>query len=179
MENPGNVRQAMNRMDPRQRGLFAAPWYLGYFANMAQGGAESVTLGGGVGEFGLVHAGMDYAQPWFDEGGGVYPAFHVFRGLADLRDATRLETTATPLREVQAVAAKSEKSRTLWLANLTGEPATVSLEPAVSNGSIFVLDAGNFAAAAGNADAASSLARSFSGSSVALDPYAVACIRAG
>jgi hypothetical protein len=179
MENPQNIRQAMNRMDPRQRGLFAAAWYLGYFAHMAQGGAESVTLGGGVGEFGLAHARMDYAQPWFDEAGGVYPAFHVFRGLSELRGATRLETTATPLKEVQAVAAESGEGRTLWLANLTGDPATVSLEPAVANGSIFVLDAENFAAAAGNADAANSLARSFSGNSVALGPYAAACIRAG
>ena len=56
MENPGNIRQAMNRIDPRQRGLFAAAWALGYFAHMARGGAAAVTLGGGVGEFGLVHA---------------------------------------------------------------------------------------------------------------------------
>ena len=56
MENPGNIRQAMNRIDPRQRGLFAAAWALGYLAHMARGGAAAVTLGGGVGEFGLVHA---------------------------------------------------------------------------------------------------------------------------
>ena len=39
MENPHNIRQAMNRVDPRQRGLLGAAWYLGYFAHMARGGA--------------------------------------------------------------------------------------------------------------------------------------------
>ncbi|MBA3325901.1 MAG: hypothetical protein H0T41_11785, partial [Rhodobacteraceae bacterium] len=42
-DNPQNIRQAMNRMDPRQRGLLGAAFYLGYFAHMARGGAASVT----------------------------------------------------------------------------------------------------------------------------------------
>jgi hypothetical protein len=42
-----NIRQAMNGVDPRQRGLLGAAWYLGYFAHMARGGAATVTLGAG------------------------------------------------------------------------------------------------------------------------------------
>ena len=35
--NPGNIRQAMNRNDPRQRGLLGAAWNFGYFAHFANG----------------------------------------------------------------------------------------------------------------------------------------------
>ena len=49
MPNPDNIRQAMNRNDPRQRGLLAAAWSLGYFAHFAAGGARQIALGGGRG----------------------------------------------------------------------------------------------------------------------------------
>lgn len=54
---------------------------------------------------GLVHVPTDYDQPWLDEAGGVYPAFHVFRGLARLGGAPLVDVTCTPAREVQALAA--------------------------------------------------------------------------
>ena len=38
MANPRNIRQAMNGMDPRQRGLFAAAWSVGFVARFAKGG---------------------------------------------------------------------------------------------------------------------------------------------
>jgi hypothetical protein len=177
MKNPGNIRQAMNRMDPRQRGLLGAAWYLGYFAHMARAGASAVTLGGGVGPFGMVAAKLDYAQPFFDEAGGVYPAYHVFRGLAELGGARMVATSPVPAREVQAVAAEMEDgTRVLWLANLTGEGRNVTLDPAVKNGRIFLLDAASFVAAAQDRDAAANLARPFSGATVKLTPYAIARI---
>jgi hypothetical protein len=87
MPNPDNVRQAMNRNDPRQRGLLGAAWSLGYFAHFAAGGARQIALGGAVGPFGLLHAPADFPQPWFDEAGGLFPVYHVLRGLARLRGA--------------------------------------------------------------------------------------------
>ena len=80
--NPDNVRQAMNRNDPRQRGLLGAAWSLGYFAHFAAGGARQIALGGAVGPFGLLHAPADFPQPWFDKAGGLFPVYHVLRGLA-------------------------------------------------------------------------------------------------
>ena len=77
MPNPDNVRQAMNRNDPRQRGLLGAAWSLGYFAHFAAGGARQIALGGAVGPFGLLHAPADFPQPWFDEVGGLFPVYHV------------------------------------------------------------------------------------------------------
>jgi len=56
MDNPGAVRQAMNRNDPRQRGLLGAAWNLAYFARFAYGGAEAVALGGLTGPFGVLYA---------------------------------------------------------------------------------------------------------------------------
>ncbi len=47
MPNPDNIRQAMNRNDPRQRGLLGAAWSLGYFAHFAAGGARQIALGRG------------------------------------------------------------------------------------------------------------------------------------
>ena len=85
MGNPQNVRQAMNGMDPRQRGLFAAAWSVGFVARFAAGGASAITLGGGAGEFGIAYAKGDYPQPWFDDNGGIYPVYHVIKGLAGLR----------------------------------------------------------------------------------------------
>ena len=177
-ENPHNIRQAMNRMDPRQRGLLGAAWYLGYFAHMARGGAASVTLGGGVGEFGIVHAPTDYAQPWFDAAKGVYPAFHVFRGLAALKGRPMLASEARPGRNVQAVAAETGEGREIWLANLTGDATSVALRNG-GRGTAFVLDADSFVDAAGDPDAAGKLATPFGGGALQLGPYAVAriCIR--
>ena len=84
MENPGNIRQAMNFNDPRQRGLLGAAWMLAYYALFAKGGAEAITVGAAAGAFGIVHSRQSWPQPWFDEQGGVYPAYHVVRGLAGL-----------------------------------------------------------------------------------------------
>jgi D-apionolactonase len=175
MDNPDNIRQAMNRMDPRQRGLLGAAWYLGYFAHFARGGADWITLGGGVGEFGLVHVPTDYAQPWFDEAGGVYPAFHVFRGLARLGGAALVEVTCTPAREVQALAADAPGGREIWIANLMGEPRQLVL-PGGITGDVSVLDADSFTEASARPDFMDHATRTLDDSPVSLSPYAVARI---
>ena len=67
---PESRRAAASRspfMDPRQRGLLGAAWYLGYFAHMARGAVDAVCLAAPVGEFGVAYARTDYPQPWFDE----------------------------------------------------------------------------------------------------------------
>ena len=124
--NPDNVRQAMNRNDPRQRGLLGAAWSLGYFAHFAAGGARQIALGGAVGPFGLLHAPADFPQPWFDEAGGLFPVYHVVRGLARLRGAPMRALSVSAPREVHGFAAGNE----LWLANLMGEPRRVKLHGA-------------------------------------------------
>ena len=119
MPNPGNIRQAMNRNDPRQRGLLGAAWNFGYFAHFAHGRracrSRSAAL---VGPFGLLHAPADYPQPGSTSAGGLFPVYHVVRGLARLEGAPMRAVEISAPREIQAFAAGNE----LWLANLMGEP---------------------------------------------------------
>jgi D-apionolactonase len=173
MENPGNIRQAMNRIDPRQRGLFAAAWALGYVAHMASGGAAAATLGGGVGEFGLVHARMPYAQPWFDEAGqGLYPVFHVFRGLAALAGQPTIDVASSIPRAVQAIGTENAGQREVWIANLTNEERPIALWGHVSGHSA-TLDEETFSQAARDPAFIDSAMRTFSADRIALRPYAV------
>src|SRR5690606_39265693 len=72
-ENPGNIRQAMNRADPRQRGLLGAAWALGYFARFTAGGASAVALGAPTGAPGAVAAAGPPPLP---------PVFPVLPGMA-------------------------------------------------------------------------------------------------
>ena len=126
--NPQNRRLALTRMDPRQRGLIGAAWNLGYVAHLARGGVEAVALSAPVGEFGVVYAKMDFEQPWFDQqGSGVYPVYHVIRGLAAGAGKAMLSTELSDGASVQAVAYRDGGKTTLWIANLTGEPQDVEI----------------------------------------------------
>jgi D-apionolactonase len=178
--NPAGGRVALAGMDPRQRGLLGAAWYLGYFAHMAAGGVEAVCLAAPVGEFGVVYARMDWPQPWFDDLAGgrqavVYPAYHVLRGLAAGAGRTRLETTLSNGSAVQAVAWQADKGVVVWLANLTPTAQTVALEglPA-RRGRIAVLDQASFVAATADPEALSGLAHDAETARLELGPYAVA-----
>ncbi len=170
--NPDNIRQAANGMDPRQRGLLAAAWAVGYMAHFVRGGASAITLGGGVGDFGLVHTRAPYAKPWFDEHGGFYPVFHVFRGLAALGGARAVNVVSSYPRGVQAIGAEVDGGVQMWIANLTGEDQEVELSDAPSR--IAVLDENSFAAAASAPDVLDRLARPRATNRLRLLPYAVA-----
>ena len=177
MANPQNIRQAMNGMDPRQRGLFAAAWSLGFVARFARGGAEAIALGGGVGEFGIAYAKMDYPQPYFDEKGGVYPAYHVFKGLAALAGQPLIDLVISKPCEIQAIAAERDGGIELWIANPTSRMKTVELATDFK-GSAAVLTASEFELSAQDVSAMNSLEREFADKQLTLPPYAVARLRA-
>jgi hypothetical protein len=178
LENPHNVRQAMNRNDPRQRGLLGAAWNLGYFAHFAYGGAAAVTLGGVLGAFGLVHRAAPWPQPWFDEHGGIFPAYHVVRGLSWLSGGTMRTLDISASREIQGIMVDRGTRSEIWLANLTGEPKRVSLEPAIANARVSYLDSDSFVMASRDAGAMDRLAQPFGGAALELDAYALARIQA-
>jgi hypothetical protein len=174
MENPGNGRKAMARMDPRQRGLLGAAWNLGYVAHMVRGGVEAVALSAPVGEFGIVHAPIDYPQPWFDEAGGVYPVFHVIFGMAAAAGREALNTEVSRPREVQAVAHRVAAATVVWLANLTGERQRVAVSGVTSGrGTACWLDEATFVQCCGGPDGFPSTEQDVQGSLVDLDAYAV------
>jgi D-apionolactonase len=178
MANPRNIRQAMNGMDPRQRGLFAAAWSVGFVARFAQGGASALTLGGTVGEFGIVYAKGEYRQPWFDEAGGVYPVFHAIKGLAALRGQPLVDLVISNPRDIQAIGVDRDGQMEVWLANLTDQTVTVELRPKLV-GSLSVLSAAKFEQATQDFSAMRSLEQPFSGEAVMLPPYAIARLVAG
>lgn len=170
MANPANIRQAMNYNDPRQRGLLGAAWMLGYVARLAEGGASAITMGGATGPFGLIATPRDWPQPWYDQAGGLYPVFHVLRGLAALQGLPRLSVSHGDT--VEALAVKDGERTVLWIANRTGTEVVVSVPDGASN--LFMLDENGFEAASRAPDAADVLAQPFSGSTLTLKPYAVA-----
>jgi hypothetical protein len=128
MLNPENRRVAMALNDPRQHGLFGAAWNLGYAARMAAAGVEALTLSAPVGAFGVVYARTDFPQPWFDERrAGVYPLYHVLRGIAQAAERPQLEATSSHPGAVQALAWQDDGRPVLWLANLTGQEQSVRI----------------------------------------------------
>jgi D-apionolactonase len=173
MPNPHNIRQAMNGMDPRQRGLFAAAWSIGFVARFAKGGASSLTLGSGAAEFGVAYTKTDYTQPWFDEYGGVYPVFHVVKGLAKLRGQSLLDLAISAPREIQAIATERDGAIELWIANLTEQPKEVELVPRL-NGHVSVLSAAEFERATQDLSVMDSLKQGLTEARVLLPAYAVA-----
>ena len=177
--NPEAARMTMTRADPRQRGLLGAAWHLGYAARMAEGGVDEVILGAPLGAFGLLHHKMDYRQPWYDEAGGFFPAFHVMRGVYAASGAERLATEVSAPRDLQALAFQTAGRAQLWLANLGGETRRVEIEGAdLEAAAISVLDEASFAACAADPNGFDKTQRAASGSGLDLAPYAVARIQA-
>src|SRR5690606_40391299 len=104
-------------------------WNLGYAARMAAAGVEALTLSAPVGAFGVVYAQTDFPQPWYAERGrGVYPVYHVLRGLAAAAGAPQLATAVSHGSSVQALAYRRDGAVVLWLAHLTGRAQRVDRE---------------------------------------------------
>jgi D-apionolactonase len=178
MPNPRNIRQAMNGMDPRQRGLFAAAWSVGFAAHFAKGGASALTLGGGAGEFGVTYAKADYPQPWFDENAGTYPVYHVIKGLAKLRGQPLINLELSTPNEIQAIATGHKDGIELWVANLTDQTKIFELAPKLT-GSVSILSAPEFERASKDLSVLDSLERGLTGDRLVMPAYAVGRIRSG
>jgi D-apionolactonase len=173
LANPLNIRQAMNRSDPRQRGLFGAAWMVGYYARFARGGAAAITLGGAAGDFGLVHTPGADAKPWYDEHGGLYPAFHVFKGLSAMAGRSAVDVHSSAPRTVQAIGSVVDGELQVWVANLSATVQSIELGPTVSS-SVAMLDERSFVAAARDPNAMEGWQQPCSSQSICLGPYAVA-----
>lgn len=172
--NPDAARVTMTDKDPRQRGLLGAAWHLAFVARAAEGGVDSLALGAPVGGFGLVHAPAGHAQPWFDQSGGVFPAFHVMRALYGASGAQRLRTEISTPRDVQALGVDKDGAQELWLTNLTGEEKSVSIEGFMAK-SAALIDEDAFAECAEDPDALV-ISRAIDGPQILLGPYATALL---
>ena len=180
-ENPKNIRQAMNRVDPRERGLIGAAWYCGYLARAAQAGVDAVTLAAVAGPSGIVYTKQDHAQPWFDgAGAAVYPHYHVIAGHAALQGAAVHAVAISDPRSVQALAASGPDGASLWLCNLTGEPQTVQLSGLKGPTQVLSLDEDSFEAACRDPGWRSAAPRrSLDGDTLTLGAYSIAELHCG
>ena len=119
---PAGRRVCLTDNDPRQRGLFAAAWNLGYFAAFAAGGVGHIALSELTGPRGL----FDGTRPT--------PLHHLLASLAAARGAklvtTRIEHGVLP---IAAFAVEQAASTTLWIANLAAQQQRVELETGRTN----------------------------------------------
>ena len=179
-ENPGGIRVAMARVDPRERALIGAAWYAGYIAHAAKVGPDAVTLAAAAGPSGIVHTRLGWAQPWFDEvGAEVHPSFHVFHQHARHVGEPLLATTSSAPREVQCLALVSETGPRLWLVNLTDRPQEVAIMGLEGQRAhAHVIDEASFELLCLDAGAFDRLATECFLDSLELPPYATARIDA-
>ncbi len=128
MENPNNVRIAMARMDPRQRGLVNAAWTTGYVSHLIRGGVDCINLHAPTGEFGIFNHHEFWQQPGFDgTGKEVYPVYHVLAGLTHAAGKPQLTTHSSMSREVEVFGYENNGKLVVWIANLTDTAQQVEL----------------------------------------------------
>jgi D-apionolactonase len=119
LANPAGRRIAMAMEDPRQKGLFAAAFMIGYVE--AAAGVDALTLATPTGAFGLL-----------DTKGARRPVAAAFEGMATLSNAPRLDVRQNGSGRLAAVAAMTSDGPVLWLANLREVPVVVNLQSAAS-----------------------------------------------
>ena len=161
MENPDNVRQAMNRVDPRERGLIGAAWYAGYLAHAARAGIDVVTLGAVAGPSGVVYSPQVHAQPWFDDHGeaSVFPHYHVFRYFNTLAGTPR-DVDISDGRSVQAIIVSDlDGDMHGMFCNLTGEETSIAVSGLPGPMQMAILDAEGFPEACRSSEWAAGLER--------------------
>ncbi|MGN6376878.1 MAG: hypothetical protein ACTHMG_15190 [Sphingomonas sp.] len=153
MPNPDRKRVPMAAEDPRQDGLFAAAWTVGYAAAVAPAGLELLTPAAFSGPRGLI------------TGDTVRPVFHAMKWLAAGADAeTVIVENDDPALAV--LATRREERLTLLIANLSGDVRDASVEGTGRSATIEMLDA----------DHPEPREQAFSGT-LRLDAFAIARVR--
>jgi len=119
VQNDPLERVEMAARDPRQRGLFAAAWIVGYLTRIAPFGIERFAFGAPTGPFGLISDTQDYARPFWDdlEDGALYPLYHVARWIAAAGGARLLR--ADTVDEVACLIWERDGQRSALIANLS------------------------------------------------------------
>ena len=174
--NPANVRICLSKLDPRQRGLFAAAWTLGYVATLARSRVDAIALGAATGPLGIIHRKDDHAQPWYDALAkpAVFPAFHVISGLTHGVGQKIVDVTCSDSQKVQSLAYRRAKGVTLWLANLTADKQVVNLSGLKSATFAGMLDEQGFVKATTDPRGFQATYAALKGKSISLASYGVA-----
>ncbi len=149
--NPPAKRMGMAARDPRQRGLFAAAWTVGYLVRIAPFAPRQFGFGAATGPFGLISTPQDYRRAMWDEmpDGALYPLYHIARWIAAGAGAEVL--SAKTQDGVAQIVWRKGSSRQALVANLTarGQPMP---DLGLNAPQVCILDAeslGDFAQGAG------------------------------
>lgn len=172
--NDFSAREGMAAQDPRQRGLFAAAWHVGYLAQLGSWSVERFAFGAATGPFGLISTRQTGLRPVWDEwqDGSLYPLFYVAKWISH---AGGSELVATGLEDgIARVEWTVNGKRHALLANLSEQERELSLTD-WSSPQGHLLDAGSLEIAALQKDAFS-IAKQFP-DLVKLDAYAVLHLR--
>jgi hypothetical protein len=166
-ETDGLHRIALARNDPRCRGLFGAAWVLGYVAQFATTGVETLTLMALRGASGIL-AENDAA------GGERHPTYFI---LERLRGPARVCAVSVSDRaRIAALALHRADGSELLIANLTSGPVEVEIDGWKASSSCAVLDADACKSIASMADVWAAARRRCLSGRVQLSAYAVASL---
>jgi hypothetical protein len=102
--------------DPRQRTALCAAWTLGAIGELAEAGADFISLYETVGPFGVM------------EGDETFPAWRVLAGIGEFAGAQVLRIEIDDPLKVTALALRRGGLLRLLVANLTGGPLSIHLE---------------------------------------------------
>jgi D-apionolactonase len=168
MDNPNNERVAMASWDPRQDGLFAAAWMIGYAARTVDAKLEVLTIGALTGPFGLLQEGPG--------AGRVRPVFHAASGLSLLAEKELIGCRSSRPADVIAVGAIGEQDRpTIWVANLTDRRQSARIASKRTRWQVSKLDERSVEAASyGLLDNTLRM----EGGTLTLEPFAIARLKA-
>lgn len=146
VDNAPEERIGMAARDPRQRGLFAAAWHVGYFARIAPWGIERFSFGAPTGAFGLIASRQAHARDGWDHwpDGAVYPLYHVARWIAHAAGGAVISAGIDG--SLAHVRWEKDGRRAALLANLRPEPMVFDLAGETSSGHL--LDEQSFEVAA-------------------------------
>ncbi|NPD16841.1 hypothetical protein HOY34_16735 [Xinfangfangia sp. D13-10-4-6] len=155
VQNAPEAREGMAARDPRQRGLYAAAWTVGYLVRIAPFAPLRFAFGGATGPFGLVSEGTDYPRPWWEDqpDGTPYPLWHIAHVLALAAGGSLVQ--AETRAGIAYLSWRKDGRRHLLAANLTAGPQPLSQPlsqslfqsaPASAPGTGWLLDADHITA---------------------------------
>ena len=142
-------------VDARQASLLGAAWTVGAVAELADAGADALTVFETVGWRGVVErdAGSPMPARFPSSPGDVFPMWHVFAWLASLRDSEVLgSTTSDPWRAVGLAALAGDSIQAL-VASVSTDEIDVEIGPLPEGRAhVWILDDVNVADATNHAD---------------------------